>query len=79
MMIDRRTFIMQGATVLATAPALAILLPRSSAQTPFMTGARADENLAVFKIDGWDLCEARVSNGNEVWIRVNQSWRTAWR
>ena len=80
MMIDRRTFILQGATLLATAPALAGVLPRSSTtQTPLMTGARADANPVLFKIDGWDHCDAKASNGNEVWIRINQSWRSAWR
>lgn len=80
MMIDRRTFLIQGATLLATVPALAILLPdESTAQTPLMTGAEADENPILFKIDGWDCCDAQVSNGNEVWLRINQSWRAAWR
>jgi hypothetical protein len=80
MMIDRRTFIIQGATLLAAAPALAVSLPGSStAQTPLVTGAGAEENSILFKIDGWDHCEAEVSNGNEVWLRINQSWRAAWR
>jgi hypothetical protein len=78
-MIDRRTFIIQGATLFATAPALAILLPGpATAQTPLMTRPGADENSILFKIDGWDLCDTTVSNGNEVWIRINQSWRAAW-
>ena len=80
MMIDRRTFIIQGATLLATAPALAVVLPGSSAaQTPLMTGAGTDETSILFKIDGWDACDAEVSTGNEVWLRINQSWRAAWR
>jgi hypothetical protein len=48
----------------------------------------------VFKIDGWDYCgdiaidgattapADRVTNdpaGDQVWISINQSWRTAWR
>jgi hypothetical protein len=80
MMIDRRTLIIHGATLLAAAPALAVLLPGPSiAQTPHMTRAGADENSILFKIDGWDACDAEVSNGNEVWLRINQSWRVAWR
>jgi hypothetical protein len=80
MMIDRRTFMIQGAALLATASALAVVLPRSSTpQTPLMTGAGADENSILFKIDGWDTRDALASNGNEVWISINQSWRSAWR
>ena len=80
MMIDRRTFMIQGATLFATAPTLAILLSGSStAQTPLVTGAGADENPIVFKIDGWDGCDEDTANGNEVWLRMSQSWRVAWR
>jgi len=80
MMIDRRTFIIEGATLLATAPALAGVLPRSSTtQTPFVTGVRADANSVLFKIEGWDHCDAKASNANEMWIRIHQSWRSAWR
>jgi hypothetical protein len=45
--------------------------------------------LVVFKIDGWDHHTAlvgsspnavtTVSSSNEVGIKINQSWRTAWR
>ncbi|MGB2628820.1 MAG: hypothetical protein WAK20_18700, partial [Candidatus Acidiferrum sp.] len=38
-----------------------------------------DANLVAFKVDGWDHCDQRGSNGNEVLIRINQSWRVAWR
>jgi hypothetical protein len=80
MMIDRKTFIIQGATLLAAAPGLAVLLPCPSIpQTAVMTRAGADENSIQFKIDGWDACDAEASNGNEVWLRINQSWRAAWR
>jgi hypothetical protein len=79
-MIDRRTFIIHGATLLAAAPALAVLPPGPSiAQTPLMTRAGAEGNPFLFKIDGWDACDAEVSNENEVWLRINQSWRAAWR
>jgi hypothetical protein len=80
MMIDRRTFMIQGATLLATAPALAVVLPHSpTAPTPLITRAGADENAILFRIDGWDSCDGEVSNGNELWLRINRSWRTAWR
>ncbi len=85
MMIDRRSFI-QCTALLATIPALAALYPLSSmAEAPLLPGLSpnaadtTDANFVVFKIDGWDHCEAKDSNGNEVLIRINQSWRTAWR
>jgi hypothetical protein len=79
-MIDRRTFIVQGATLLATVPALGILLQGpSTVQAPLMTGAGANENSIRFKIDGWDCYDSEVSNENEVWLRINQSWRAVWR
>jgi hypothetical protein len=31
----------------------------------------------VFKVDGWDRVSDSV--GDEVLIRINQAWRTAWR
>ena len=78
MMIDRRTFIIQGATLLATAPALADVLRRSSpTRTPLITEAGPDENFTVFKIHGWDHCGGDASN--EVWFTIGQSWRGAWR
>lgn len=45
----------------------------------------------VFKIDGWDRCNelamdrlsgnpvTKSSSPNQMLIRINQSWRTAWR
>jgi hypothetical protein len=79
-MIDRRTFIIQGATLLAIASALADVLTRSSPpRTPLMTEAGSDENSTVFKIHGWDHYGAEASNGNEVWLTINRSWRAAWR
>jgi hypothetical protein len=85
MMIDRRSFI-QCTALLATIPALAALHPLSSiAEGPLLPGPspRAPDtthaNDVVFKIDGWDHRDAKASNGNEVLIRIDQSWRAAWR
>jgi hypothetical protein len=85
MIIDRRTFI-QCATVAATTQALAALLPLSShAQNAPAPGAShlaaelRDANSIVFKIDGWDCSDAETSADNEVLIRINHSWRAAWR
>ena len=56
--------------------------------------ARTDMNCVVFKIHGWDSCDDVPVNGvaivsadpltngpvgDQVWISINQSWRTAWR
>lgn len=80
MMIDRRTFVIQGATLLATASALANVLTRSSpARTALITEGGSDESSMTFKIHGWDHYGGDASNGNEVWFTINPSWRTAWR
>ena len=62
--------------------------------TPQFSSGRTNMNPVVFKIDGWDRYDniaidgARIawadpatndSAGEQVWIRINQSWRTTWR
>jgi hypothetical protein len=85
--IDRRTFI-QGAAFFATAPVIAAMLPLSStapSQVSQLGGpARemvedATDNSTIFKIDGWDRYNAEGPAGDEVLIKINQSWRTGWR
>lgn len=95
MIVDRRTFIIVSAPFVAAASALAsfpLLLPGASpSQLPTVTN---DVEGAVFKIAGWDRCtdvagdclktssaDLMASNpiGDEIFIRINQSWRTAWR
>jgi hypothetical protein len=85
MTIDRRTFI-QRTALLAAIPTLAALYPLSStaeARQPPVRSPQAagttDANPVVFKIDGWAHCAAKVSDGNEVLIWINQSWRASWR
>jgi hypothetical protein len=58
---------------------------------PQMAGDETAMSSIVFKIDGWDRCDelamdrlsantvTRFSDANQVLIRINQSWRTAWR
>jgi hypothetical protein len=87
MMMDRRTFILRT-TLVGTAPALAnLLLLPSAAQSraalqrpspPQPAADGSDVNSVVFKIHGWDYSDNPVS-GNQVSIKINQSWRTAWR
>ncbi len=81
MTIDRRTFI-QRTALLAAIPTLADLSMAEAPLPPGLSPQAADTthaNFAVLKIAGWDHCDAKDSNGNEVLIRINQSWRTAWR
>jgi hypothetical protein len=69
-MIDRREF-MSGTALVALAPTLSLLpvvLPTPAAET----------NRLVMKIYGWST-PGQSGTDEEVWIRVNRSWRTAWR
>ena len=91
MMIDRRTFLQRAAFVAATPPLAALFPLPSSAQPQLSTvlnrlpqtaETRTDANALVFKIDGWDCGGDLTLDGspaNTVLIRINQSWRTAWR
>lgn len=87
MRIGRRGFI-QGTAWIAAAPAFAGLVafslveqspasapPRPS--EPRALGGGTDRNCVIFKIEGWDRCDDRA--GDQVLIRINQSWKTAWR
>ena len=87
-MIDRRTFI-QSAALIAATSAAAVLLPRSlTAQSldprsvrtvQAMVDDGTNRSLVVFRIDGWDRCDGHTASSNEVVIKINHSWRTAWR
>jgi hypothetical protein len=80
MTIDRRTFMVQGATLLATTGYVGILVQGSPiGQSQRVVGSETNEKSARFKIDGWEICEAGVANANDVWLTVNRSWRAAWR
>lgn len=82
MTINRRIFI-RGA--LGGVPAFAALLssePLQASQASPLPAQVAeggtDPNRMVFKIDGWDRWDTAATD-NQVSIRINQSWRTAWR
>ena len=80
MPIDRRTFIVQGSTLLAITPCLGIFAPGSStAQSPRVISSETHEKSTRFKIDGWDTCDVDLANADVVWLSLNQSWRAAWR
>ena len=86
-MIDRRVFI-QRTFVAATTPLVAAFLPfagtipasllADSLSTPERRHF-TNKDLVLFKIYGWDEVEAEGANGTELFIRVNRSWRAAWR
>ena len=81
MLIDRRTFIQGAACVAALLPlssgaesqAQPIVRPTS----PTAAGP-VDQNSIVFKIEGWDL-DSEGAADSVTLIRINQTWRTAWR
>ncbi len=80
MTIDRRSFILQGATLLAVTPGLSIFAPGpSAAQCAPTASYDTHHGYAQFKIAGWDRGETEIPNANDVWLTLNQSWRAAWR
>jgi hypothetical protein len=80
MLINRRTFIMDMAVV-ASAPAMANLLLHAS-PTPVPQDSLPSQpngGNVVFKIRGWDRPCENDTEVYQVWININDSWRTAWR
>ena len=95
MIIDRRTFILISAPLVAAAAAITIL-PSGIAGTSSseLTGGKQNSRNIAFRIHGWDRCDdsacggsqaslaGRVlgdPNSDDIFISINQSWRTAWR
>jgi len=81
MKIGRRTFIL-ATGLAAAAPAFAkvFAVARTYASPP---PASLQDHL-VFKVDGWSASDpvsigGAPQPGEEVWISVSRSWRTAWR
>ena len=70
MTIDRRGFV-TGAALIVVAPTLT-LLPASSPALPTELGP------ASLTIEGWSIPD-EGSAAAALWIRVDRSWRTAWR
>ena len=95
MIVDRRTFILVSTPFAAAAASLAIfpsLVP--GPETIQLATGKTEPDGVVFKISGWDRFEGIASNvsktlpadsvtndpkGDQVWISINQSWKTAWR
>ena len=81
MIMNRRLFIQ---TALVAPSAIRALPPPSKplASHPSPLSAQeadcgTDMDQIVFRIDGWDRCDAATDN--QVSIRISQSWRAAWR
>jgi hypothetical protein len=70
MIIDRRDFI-AGAALVAIAPSVQLLAPQLS---PPVTNL----SYPVFMIDGWSVQDDSDAT-SQVRIRVDRSWRAAWR
>jgi hypothetical protein len=70
MMIDRRNFI-AGAAVVAVVPGL---LP-GALREPVAT---LNFSYPAFMIDGWSAKAVNDTDG-QAWIRIDRSWRAAWR
>jgi hypothetical protein len=70
MMIDRRDFI--ASTILVGLTPAIQLSPRQQ------SSSAASQSRVVFMIRGWSVEDERAG-ANQVWITVNNSWRTAWR
>jgi hypothetical protein len=68
-MIDRRNFTI-GASLAVVVPPLQLM----SCQQP----AVAASPTYTFMIDGWNTSREK-SSAEEVWLRVDRSWRAAWR
>jgi hypothetical protein len=69
-MIDRRS-VLAGTALAAVAPTLSFA--SASLPTP-----PAEATRLIARIDGWSVpneCNA----AEEIWIRVDRSWRAAWR
>ena len=95
MILDRRTFIQSAALVATTSAAAVLLPLSSTAQSqdsqitgpaPALVDDGTDRSLVVIRIEGWDRCDgddlsvrSSVSTSNEVVIKIDHSWRTAWR
>jgi|HubBroStandDraft_5_1064220.scaffolds.fasta_scaffold374480_2 hypothetical protein len=95
MIIDRRTFILISAPLVATAAAFTILpAGMAGASSSELAGGDQNRRNITLKIHGWDRRDPGASNGSkpspaglvtadpncdEVFISINQSWRAAWR
>jgi hypothetical protein len=76
MMIDRRDFLV-GMALGAVASVLGVLRTQA---TPIAAAQAIDiaAHDIAFMIDGWSMQDDSAT-GDQVWIWIDRSWRTAWR
>ena len=74
MIIDRRAFA-AGTALVAIAPMVAPPFELLSSSLP---ADAASIGRVVFMIDGWSSRGDSVTD-DQLWIRVDRSWRAAWR
>ena len=73
MIVDRRAFI-AGTALVVVAPAIGLLpAPAASPAPTAPTIGRP-----VFMIEGWSAQDDSPKD-DQLWVRVDRSWRTAWR
>ena len=77
-MLGRRSFLICCSCITAAAAVALIDRRRTPLGDPLPLQAPAGETRSagsVLRIDGWE----QPSGDGEVWISINQSWRSAWR
>ena len=73
MIVDRRAFI-AGTALVVVAPAIGLLPAPAASPAP-----RAPTiGWPVFMIAGWSAQDDSPKD-DQLWVRVDRSWRTAWR
>ena len=75
MMIDRRAFV-AGTALVAVAPTLGLLPTQAGPSVAAPSAATAAR--IVFMIEGWSAQDDSTKD-DQLWVRVDRSWRTAWR
>ena len=87
-MPDRRTFLISFSSVVVAPVFAQLALPPTAAHgvqwtAGAMAGSTADAAGAskiALRIDGWDTPDASAPNPHgDAWIRINSSWKAAWR
>ena len=80
MMLDRRSFMFVSGSLVVASSALAAFPPLfAHSSSGGVTGIAPSPRL-IFRIEGWDSAGGLVDPiSDQMLIRVNQRWRSAWR
>jgi len=73
MIVDRRAFI-AGTALVVVAPAIGLLPAPAASPAP----SAPTIGWPVFMIEGWSAQDDSPKD-DQLWVRVDRSWRTAWR